>query len=83
MKWHEKFKVGQKVKVIRKIKYWNGVSWNSGQMDNTIGKVYTIVQVDEKYGYQLQTHNIYGYWYPLESLSYVKGEQLLFSFMEG
>ena len=94
MKWYEKFKVGQKVKVVRKVDVWSfnergGASWVSG-MDNTIGKLYEIVQINKDVGYQLLTDETAGdtfyyypmnYWYPLESLGHIKGEQLLFSFM--
>jgi len=89
MAWFDKFKVGQEVKVVRKIDSWRaygglGVSWNS-DMDKTIGKAYKIVYIDKHCGYQLQTekdtYHEYNYWYPVESLAYVKGKQLLFNFM--
>lgn len=99
MKWYEKFKVGQEVKVVKKIASWTfvnggGTSWTSPEMDKTIGKTYKIKTVKKTVGYQLLTekdfpyeHDDMGgeigfnYWYPVESLACVKGEQLLFNFM--
>lgn len=83
MQWFEKFKVGQKVKVVKFIDCWDGMSWVSG-MNNTIGKVYKIKRVDFSSGYQLWTDYELGdnYWYPEESLASLVGEQLLFDFME-
>lgn len=87
MKWYNKFNVGQKVRVIRKISYWsfpNGgrCSWVNS-MDTTIGRAYKIEQIRTDAGYLLNTHNevISNYWYPMESLASVKGEQLMFNFM--
>lgn len=89
MKWYEKFKVGQKVRVVRKTKTWEfpdggGCDWNSDYMNQTIGKIYRIVEVNKKVGYRLETYFEIGsdYFYPVDSLAGVKGEQLLFSFME-
>ena len=96
MKWNEKFKVGQRVKVVKKIESWRfnnfsggygggGADWVSG-MDKTIGKVFKIINIDTDIGYRLGTkkftYSPYNYWYPIESLQVSVGEQLLFNFME-
>ena len=90
MKWYEKFKVGRKVRVIKKVRVWKlcgggGTCWNSAYMDKTIGNVYEIRKIDKHIGYQLGTRGEVpmDYWYPAESLALdrVKGEQLLFNFM--
>lgn len=90
MKWYEKFKVGQKVRVVRKVDSWNyggRTDWVEN-MNQTIGKTYKIAEIDKYIGYRLCTQlktgfsSFYNYWYPLKSLACVKGEQLLFSFME-
>ena len=91
MEWHEKFKVGERVKVVKKVsrwKYGNSVTWNlEGDMDSTVGKIYKIVQINRDIGYQLltkyDTYHKQDYWYPVESLRTLVGQQLLFSFMEG
>lgn len=89
MKWYEKFKVGQKVKVIKKVPQWkykhNFIPW-AGSMDGTIGKFYEIIDIDASVGYKLYTNlGVWGdnYWYPAESLApaIIKGQQLLFNFM--
>lgn len=87
MWWYEKFKVGQKVKVVKKVATWRygsnyGISWNNFLMDKTIGKVYKISEINKDVGYRLRTSVIDGsdYYYPVESLAYVKGEQLVFDF---
>lgn len=90
MKWYHKFKVGQEVRVIKKISAWRAydggykIGWST-DMDKTIGKFYKIKSVDRFVGYELwtkgDTYYKYNYWYPMESLSYVKGRQLLFDFM--
>ena len=84
MKRYEKFKVGQEVRVVRKIAVWQGASWVSG-MNKTMNKIYKIKDVDEYIGCLLDTANDAGrsYWYSSESLACVVGQQLLFSFMEG
>jgi len=94
MKWYEKFKVGQKVKVVRKIVEWtfpngSGCSWFSEDMDGTIGKLYKIIEVSKNIGYRLHIQipfngvgESYDYWYPVESLAGIKGEQLTFAFMQ-
>lgn len=50
MKWYDKFKVGQKVRVVKKIQEWDyddmGASWNDGGMDKTMSKVYKIIRFD-------------------------------------
>jgi len=95
MKWYEIFKVGQKVKVTKKVSNWNykyGTMWNEKYMDGTVGKIYEIIKIDKKIGYRLNTqlpvnfdNMLYNYWYPAEALEKenVKGEQLLFGFMKG
>lgn len=91
MKWYEKFKVGEKVRVVKKVpewKYGQLVQWNlEGEMDKTIGNVYKIVQINRGLGYQLltqyDTYHKQDYWYPVESLGTLVGVQLLFNFMEG
>ena len=86
MKWYEKFKVGQKVRVVKKVTSWRldnyngdghtgrGATWVS-DMDKTIGKVSTIIFIDTDVGYRLETrkdtHYKYNYWYPVESLEEV------------
>lgn len=90
MKWYEKFRVGQRVRVVKKVMNWDydlPMSWNSeGIMDKTVGRVYKILTVDRVLGYALDTRNDVGgmYWYPVESLEEenVKGRQLLFNFMK-
>lgn len=98
MKWYEQFKVGQEVKVIKKVLCWKlsdggGCSWNEHFMDETIGKVYKIIEIKKYVGYKLSTqinrnkfgdrHNM-DFWYPVEALVLfkVKGQQLLFNFMD-
>lgn len=90
MKWYEKFKVGQKVKVIRKVVSWeiDGCTrrWNTaGDMNITIGKVYEIKQIQNGVGFQLRTEKDVGYkcnyWYPIEALQGLAGTQLEFAFM--
>lgn len=96
MKWYEKFRVGQEVRVIKKVITWHfenfighgmagrGASWVY-DMDKTIGKVLEIVEIDKDVGYRLDTIKEFGYnyWYPVEALqeSVLVGEQLLFGFM--
>lgn len=83
MEQHEKFKVGQDVRVVRKVKSWPGASWVSG-MDKTINKIYKIKQTDGYIGCLLDTVNDAGrsYWYSPESLACEVGKQLLFDFMK-
>ena len=93
MEWYNKFKVGQGVKVVKKVVRWKfdnggGAGWNTGGfMDKTVGKVYTIVSIDNYIGYLLSTRDAVGsnYWYPVVALqeSVKVGEQLLFDFMKG
>lgn len=88
MKWYEKFKVGQNVRVVKKVMNWHfdkytggsrgrGADWVYG-MDKTIGKVYRIVRIDADVGYRLETDKVppskYNYWYPVESLQGLVGE---------
>ena len=82
-----KFKVGDKVKVIKKVEDWKMCSWNNIYMDGTIGRVYKIILVREDIGdYKLETKiegkrcDDYNFYYPQESLQSVN-EQLLFKFM--
>lgn len=84
-----RFKVGDRVKVIKKVQYWKVCSWNDTYMDKTIGRVYKIILVREDRGdYRLETKiegkrcDDYNFYYPQESLQRVN-EQLLFSFMKG
>ena len=94
MEWYKKFKVGQKVRVVKRVDNWNyagkQTGWNRQYMDRTIGQVYKITKISRETGYRLETQipadwgvGLYDYWYPAESLeSPIKvGEQLLFSFM--
>jgi len=88
MKWYEKFKVGQEVRVTKKVAAWRfpndgGCSW-ARDMDKTVGKTYKIIKINRSVGYLLDTYdNVgYDYWYPAESLQLLVGVQLLFSFME-
>ncbi len=95
MEWYNKFKVGQKVRVVRGVSNWvysmEQTNWNNKYMDRTIGQVYEIKEISRERGYKLHTQipvdwcdKLYNYWYPAESLeSPIKvGEQLLFSFMD-
>jgi len=88
MQWYEKFSIGQEVRVVRKVDDWSygyGASWVDG-MNQTINKVYKIIQIRTNVGFQLNTGDndkwIPDYWYPAEALADVKGQQLLFNFMD-
>ena len=96
MEWFEKFKVGQRVRVVKKVSVWQLDGWGGHglvggraswvrDMDKTIGKIYSIVQIDSDVGYRLETDKIssyqYNHWYPMESLRGLVGEQLQFNFM--
>jgi len=89
MQWYEKFKVGQEVRVVKKVPSWEyGIEcgWNlTGVIDKTVGKVYEIIRINSNIGYLLATDKQTGqdFWYPVESLEEknVKGRQLLFNFM--
>ena len=96
MKWYEKFKVGQEVRVVRKTAKWRFDNWEgcglsgrgaewTGDMDKTIGKVYEIIEINTDVGYKLatmkDTHYEYNYFYPIESLACIVGRQLEFAFM--
>lgn len=88
-----KYKVGDMVRVVKKIKTWKfsnggGNTWTK-YMDKTIGNVYTIIKIDKYIGYLLETQayigNLdgrYNFWYPIESLGMSIGEQLMFDFKE-
>jgi hypothetical protein len=98
MEWFEKFKVGQEVRVVKKVPCWvlpddGGTNWNNEYMDKTIGSVYKIIRIDDFVGYLLFTQIsvvsegytcLFDYWYPVESLESVnvKGQQLVFNFMK-
>ena len=90
MQWYEKFKVGQEVRVVKKVNSWKldgcTTKWNTaGDMDVTIGKTYKIKQINKRVGFQLWTARDVrykcNYWYPLEAIQVPKGVQLLFDFM--
>ena len=85
--WYDKFKVNQRVRVAKKIENWSYeedevVRWMR-IMDTTLNNIYKIIAIDG-YGYRLDTRigkyeeNFY---YPVESLRRVAGEQLVFDFM--
>ena len=86
----KKFKVGQRVRVIKKVQSWNsshGVWCNC--MDWSLGKVYTVLEVTNidyllDTAYDLNNYLVYNYFYPEESLEaeIEIGQQLLFPFME-
>ena len=91
MEWYNKFKVGQRVRVVKKISSWRlpgnaSTTWVD-DMDKTIGKTYKIKSIKREVGYELctkkDTYYEHNYWYPMESLCgiNIKGEQLLFNFM--
>lgn len=83
MKWSNKFKVGQEVKVVKKIASWDyaqgygRTDWVD-DMSQTINKIYKIIEINERIGYKLHTqlktrsfsfpNTLYDYWYPVESL---------------
>lgn len=79
-----KFKVGDKVKVIRRSKrgeiYWNPL------MNKAIGKAYTVLEISHLGNLRLDTKldTSYNYLYPPLSVekAVIKNQQLLFSFME-
>ncbi|KKN73101.1 hypothetical protein LCGC14_0404100 [marine sediment metagenome] len=94
MKWYKKFEVGQEVRVTKIVFSWNYgslVMWNSDggsvgrNMNRTVGRVYKISVINKDLGYLLDTVNDVGqmFWYPVDSLGTLVGQQLLFSFMEG
>jgi hypothetical protein len=72
-----KFKVGDTVKVFRKIESWGdgeklGAIWINVEMDKTIGKKFKIIKFNKNLGYLLDTH----YWYPEEALLNFRNEKL-------
>lgn len=92
----QKFMVGQKVKVVKKVVSWHfdnsngelagrGAEWTL-DMDKTIGKTFEIIDINKDIGYRLKTDKLtdaqYNYSYPAESLQALEGTQLLFNFME-
>lgn len=62
--YSDAFKVGDKVRVVRIVKRAVGweTSWDS-EMDKVIGMVGTVVQVEPRYGPQLEFGSGYGRWY--------------------
>ncbi len=78
-------KVGDKVKVVRRS--IRGELYWSPSMDRTIGKVYTVLEISLQWGLRLNTEldTSYNYLYPPKGVSKIKirGQQLLFNFMEG
>ena len=88
--WYDKFKVGQEVRVVKKVASWKvggqTTKWNiAGDMDITIGKIYKIKQIGKRVGFQLWTEKDVkykcNYWYPVNALQVLVGRQLLFNFM--
>jgi len=87
MKWYEKFKVGQKVKVVKKISFWRYYDRRTDWVDDmnqTINKIYKIIEIDKYIGCKLHTQifNKYSstkcdYWYPVEALQALIGQQLM------
>ena len=83
------WKIGQLVKVVKKVQGWRDKSaefytdWIS-DMDKCIGNVYKIVAIEQE-GYKLNTSEIgcdYNYYFHPDSLSlYLPNSQLLFGFM--
>lgn len=79
------FKVGDKVKVIRR-SIPGEIFWNP-LMNKAIGKIYTVLGISNLGNLRLDTEldTRYNYLYPPLSVEKVviKNQQLLFSFMEG
>ena len=90
-----KFRIGDKVKVVRKCSnsacdpYWVNKTYNKDgpNMDDTLGKSYTVISIDKKYvitkflsiiAYQLNTFpgTYYQYYYAADSLQ--KAEEQLY-----
>ena len=63
MLWHEKFRINQEVKVVKRVSSWtvmNGrgtITWNR-VMDKTINKVYKIKQFIKKRVHQVNSHYV-------------------------
>ena len=92
-----KYKIGQKVKVVKQISWWNYGRYTVGwipPMDRTLNKTYEIIEIDKTcYGYRLNTRinvvksidwdaSTENFWYPEESLKPINTrKQLLFKFM--
>ena len=78
-----KFKVGDKVKVIRR-SIQDEVYWASS-MDKTIGGTYIVLGISKRGNLLLDTSTVigYDYHYPNKGVCKIttKGEQLLFDFM--
>ncbi len=81
-----KYKIGDGVKVVKRIRLWDGPQgmWISA-MDTTLDKYFTIFQIGES-GYLLNTKICTGirfnYWYSADSFDVKIGEQLVFDFMK-
>lgn len=80
-----KYKIGDRVRVVRKVLreefYWNP------RMNDTVGKVYTILYISYKGWYQLKTETVrqsHNFFYLPESLEPIAaiGQQLEFDFMK-
>jgi hypothetical protein len=78
-KWVEdnKIKVGSKVKVVRKC-YIHGVGWENNKMDNCIGEIFDVINIDSD-SILLDTKP-QNYWFPIESLEPYKEEYSHFTF---
>ena len=77
------FKVGDKVKVIRR-SISGEVYWNT-YMDKAIGKTYTVLGISRNGNLRLNTESDthHNFLYPPEGVSKkIKNQQLLFKFME-
>ncbi len=81
-----KFKIGDKVKVLRK-SVPGEIYWNP-RMDKAIGKVYRVLQIKKRFQYvivrlQTESDTKYNFLYPSKGLEKVirKNQQLLFDFM--
>jgi hypothetical protein len=82
-----KLKVGDKVKVTHKPDFvnksydWDN-DWVDNRMDQSIGKTFTIVEIElDRYDYNCEhNHGVmlndvtpdHGFWYPIESIEKVK-----------
>jgi len=79
------FKVGDKVKVVRRSIEGKEIYWNHF-MDKALGKVYTVLEITRngnlRLSTELDTH--YDYLYPPKGVEKVipKNQQLLFDFMK-
>jgi len=83
-----KYKVGQKVRVVKKINEWHHYYWPSA-MNDTLGEVFKVLSlsdVDEKIdmsSYLLNTSSVVGHDYVYSELSLSPvDEQMVFTFYE-